>query len=564
MTLKQAKINSEQEIQTERKHRNLNIVSGLAATLITALLAFVFTFFLINHVGTTINGKEKLILTIISYFSLAEGGMTIGIAAKLYKPLKNRDYEQVTKIYNGMKKMYKIIGLIYLVLGLIGATAFSLISGDVNEPTRVGFIFALFMINVIPGFINYFFLARYVTLLQADNKSYLINLSLALFKVLSYSIAICIVVFVFSEKDLIVDEHTIKGIKESHKITSTTLPINKKSVFALVAIAIVEIANIIVYAGVYILKRHYFHGIILKNMKIIEKIHAVLLYTFIYKLSTMIVFSTDAITLSFASSNQAKSFLLLTLYSLYSSVVSIFKNIFVAMLENTRSFVGRNLSSKKHKDQIIRELYGTSILFACVIFIAIVVVAPIAIDLVFHKNKYFMPTISLLLAITMFLYLLSTPSRIIVEAKGDFKGTWKIIAAEAVINLAISLALVFKFTIYGVVTATIISMVFKLVAFEIYAYRKWGFTLITKNNTRWLLIIALTIAFGAFAQWWLLTHYESGFDFSNGWMKTWLNPVQLIIVAITGLASLWALWFILFKKNKDKGEQNETTSQKTL
>ncbi|NQZ28838.1 MAG: polysaccharide biosynthesis protein [Mycoplasmatales bacterium] len=562
MTFKQEEINSEKDIKLERKHRNLNVVSGLLATLITALLAFIFTFFLINHIGTTINGKQKLILTIISYFSLAEGGMTIGIAAKLYKPLRNKDYEQVTKIYNSMKKMYKIIGSIYLILGFIGAAAFSMISSDINNPSKVMFIFSLFMINVIPGFINYFFLARYVTLLQSDNKSYFINLALAAFKIFSYSIAICIVVFVFKEKDLIKEQQIINGIKKTHEITATTLPIDKKSILALVAIAIVEMANIIVYAGIYILKKQYFNKIILKDVILIEKIHSVILYTFIYKLSTMIVFSTDAITLSFASNNQAKSFLLLTLYSLYSSVVSIFKNIFVAMIENTRSFVGRNLSSKKHKSQIIKELYGSSILFACVIFISIVIITPIAIDLVFSKNNYFMPTISLLLAVTMFLYLLSTPSRIIVEAKGDFKGTWKIIAIEAIINLVISIALVFKFTIYGVVIATIISMAFKLIAFEIYVYKKWGFTLMTKNNNKWLIIIAATIAFVAFSQWWLLTHYERGFDFSNGWMKTWLNPVQITMVAITGFASLWALWFILFKK--DKGEKNETITQKTL
>ncbi|CAM9115888.1 polysaccharide biosynthesis C-terminal domain-containing protein [Mycoplasma todarodis] len=560
MPSKQKTFKLDNEIHIERKHRNLNIVSGLAATLITALLAFVFTFFLINHIGTTINGKQKLILTIVSYFSLAEGGMTIGIASKLYKPLRDGNHEEVTRIYNGMKKMYKLIGLFYISIGLIGAIAFSLVSSGITDSSKILFVFALFMINVLPGFLDYFFLARYVTLLQADNKSYLINMALAFFKIFSYTIAICLVVFVFKEKDLIINSHDITGINENHTVKSTTLPINKKAIIALVAIGIVEFANVVVYAGVYLLKRHYFQNMLVKDVKEAQKIHAIILYTFIYKLSTMVVFSTDAITLSFASHDQSKSFLLLTLYSLYSSVVSIFKNIFVAMLDNTRSFVGRNMSSQKYKDKIIRDLYGTSILFACVIFMAITVISPIAIDLVFNKNKYFMPTISLLLAVTMFLYLLSTPSRIIVEAKGDFKGTWKIIAAEAVINLVISIGLVFKFTIYGVIIATIISMTFKLIAFEIYAYKKWGFTLFTKPNARWILMVIFTITFVSISQWWLLTHYERGFDFTNGWMKTWLNPIQLFIVGVTGLISMWAIWFILFKKDATKGGKNEINS----
>ncbi|MGO5023948.1 hypothetical protein ACTQ4E_12795 [Lawsonibacter sp. LCP25S3_G6] len=125
--------------------------------------------------GSEINGLVNSLSQFINYFNLLEAGLSSATIYALYKPLADHNTYEINRILSASRKFYIQTGLIFLVM--VGGLA-------VLYPLYIqknGFsnfeISLLVLVLGINGVLEFFTLAKYRTLLTADQKTYIISLT---------------------------------------------------------------------------------------------------------------------------------------------------------------------------------------------------------------------------------------------------------------------------------------------------------------------------------------------------------------------------------------------------
>ena len=175
------------------KNSVMNLTTGFIYRLIITLTAFVVrTVFIwcLNESYLSING---LYSNILSMLSLAELGFGTAMVYSMYKPLADKDYIKLAQLMRLYKKIYAIIGTTILVLGL-GLIPFLdyLIK---NKPDIPGLTlyYVLFLLNSV---MSYWFFAYRNSVLQADQKAYVVSNYSSFFNIIK-SILQIILLYVF-------------------------------------------------------------------------------------------------------------------------------------------------------------------------------------------------------------------------------------------------------------------------------------------------------------------------------------------------------------------------------
>ncbi|MGX1191848.1 lipopolysaccharide biosynthesis protein [Metabacillus sp. SLBN-84] len=172
------------------KNSILNFTTGIGIKLVSLILNFISRTVFINVLGITYLGINGLMLNVISMLSIAELGIGTAITFSLYKPIANNNIEQMKILMNFYKKVYRYIGILVLVLGLILMLFIDFFIKDANGINNLELIFFMYIINtVIPYFINY-----KVVLLVASQKEYMLSTTYVLFNVLSVTAQVLILI----------------------------------------------------------------------------------------------------------------------------------------------------------------------------------------------------------------------------------------------------------------------------------------------------------------------------------------------------------------------------------
>lgn len=149
-----------------------NIVTGVLYRILTILLAFaVRTVFIecLNNDYLSVNG---LYSSILSMLSLAELGFSTAMVYSMYKPLAEKDYNKLEQIMNLYKKAYIIIGTIIFLAGLCLIPFLDILIKDKPDISGLTFYYILFLFNTS---LSYWFFAYRNSILQADQRSYVIS-----------------------------------------------------------------------------------------------------------------------------------------------------------------------------------------------------------------------------------------------------------------------------------------------------------------------------------------------------------------------------------------------------
>ena len=128
--------------------------------------------------GSEINGITSSILQFISYISLVEAGLANATVFALYKPLAQKDTKARDAVISASRISYRNIGLIFVLLSVILAAVYPFIGQ--TDALNYGELFLLVLILCASGTLNFFILAKYRTLLTADQCSYAISYSSAI------------------------------------------------------------------------------------------------------------------------------------------------------------------------------------------------------------------------------------------------------------------------------------------------------------------------------------------------------------------------------------------------
>ena len=118
--------------ESRTKNSKRNIISGLIKQATNLILSFAIRTLVIYFLGAEYQGLSGLFTSIMQVLNLTDLGFSVAIMFILYKPIVDNDKETISAIVNFLKKIYFIVGIIILILGLAVLPFLKyLISGDV-------------------------------------------------------------------------------------------------------------------------------------------------------------------------------------------------------------------------------------------------------------------------------------------------------------------------------------------------------------------------------------------------------------------------------------------------
>lgn len=139
---------------------------------LTLILAFVSRKFFLTNLGDDFIGLTGTLSSILNFLNLAELGIGTSIAVLLYKPIFDKDKDQINEIISVFGYVYSIIGRIILFLGIIISCFLPLIFEKSKMP--YGIIFFAYYSYLTSSLLSYFSNYKQI-LLSADQRNYVVT-----------------------------------------------------------------------------------------------------------------------------------------------------------------------------------------------------------------------------------------------------------------------------------------------------------------------------------------------------------------------------------------------------
>ena len=140
-----------------------NVFSSLITQAIRLVYGLIIPALIIGHFGSNVNGLISSITQFLAYITLLEGGIGPIIKNALFKPLVNKDKNELANILETTDKFFKIIAYVFLIYILILCFIYPYIVSN-----QFDFIFTLYLLIIISisNFFEYFVSIKYKLFLQ--------------------------------------------------------------------------------------------------------------------------------------------------------------------------------------------------------------------------------------------------------------------------------------------------------------------------------------------------------------------------------------------------------------
>lgn len=150
-----------------------NSVSGMINKWITLLLPFFIRTVIINILGAEYLGLSSLFTSILQVLNLSELGFSSAVVSSMYKPIAENDSDTICALMNLYKKVYRIIGCVILIAGLLVMPFLpKLIKGSWPSDINIYLLYIIYLFNTA---ISYFLFAYKTCLLTAHQRNDISN-----------------------------------------------------------------------------------------------------------------------------------------------------------------------------------------------------------------------------------------------------------------------------------------------------------------------------------------------------------------------------------------------------
>ena len=167
-----------------------NVIIGVLCYVFTVLGGIVYRTVFIKTLGESYLGISSLMGSVINVLNLSELGLGSAIAFSLYKPLHDNDEHQIRQIILFFKKAYEVIGVCVLVFGVLFYRILPFFIKD-SDVEGIGTIYFLFVAQTVA---SYWFLGYKSTLLIAGQQQYTVKLIQCGIRIVSYIVEIPILI----------------------------------------------------------------------------------------------------------------------------------------------------------------------------------------------------------------------------------------------------------------------------------------------------------------------------------------------------------------------------------
>lgn len=176
--------NGDEIMENDSRLRNSgrNLFFGVGNQIVLLLLSFISRTIFIHILGAEYLGIHGLYTNILTVLSLAELGVGSAMVYSMYSPLAQRNEEKLAALMHYYRKLYRIIGATVAAGGLL-LLPFIRYFVKTQEPVaHLALYYLLFLANAVLSYP----LAYKASILEADQKRYLITLYSFIFMVLRF------------------------------------------------------------------------------------------------------------------------------------------------------------------------------------------------------------------------------------------------------------------------------------------------------------------------------------------------------------------------------------------
>lgn len=407
---------------------------GLISQIVTMLLTFVTRSLFVKYIGIELLGLNSTFSSVLNALSLAELGFQTAIVYNLYKPVHDHDCEEINAIMNILKRIYEGVGIFFIAATLLLTPLLRFILKGINvTPLIIVYFWLQSMASVCT-----YFLAYKRSVLYADQKEYVSKL-VDLASLLLFNLIQCIAIVCF------------------------------KSYIGYLIAKILQtfVSNIIVHCYC---KIHYSY---LKNTSVdkqkLLKILRDVKNIFAGKIASFIYGSTDNIVISaFVSTIDVG------LFVNYTTITQGLKNLTTSALSPVIPMLGNYLLDENNsKNRETLFFINTFVRYIIALFFVIPVGVLLDDFIVMWVGREMLLSdkIVFLLCVEFYIHLVHSATVDFINSAGLFSSDKYIESLGAFSNIAVSLLLVQRMGIEGVLIGTVVSQIIFWVGRSIIVYK---------------------------------------------------------------------------------------------
>lgn len=463
-----------------------NISYSIIGQIVSLVLGIFIPRLVIVSYGSDINGLLSSIGQVMTYLALLEAGIGAATCQALYKPISKNDKEHINSILSATHIYYTRIGFVYLSLVIILAFVFPIV---IHSSFSFWFVFALVIIQGMPGVISFLFQRKLRTLMEAEGDSYVLtNLG------------------------------TI----------STTMTSAAKVVLLYLHVNIILIQILYCFANLiqmlfvlWYVKRHY------PWLNLKQKPDFSALKTrkaaFLHQICGLVTSSTDVMVLAIFCDLGAAS-----IYSVYNMIFNIVYNVLASISSGVLFILGQEYYKSRERYCTIINAYETYYMAgtSALMIVVYTLITPFlklytqGADIDYLNNSF-----PLLFLGVKTLESFRNAAVVTASVSGHFEETKWHAVFESIINLTISVICVQKFGMIGVLFGTIAAFLFRDCVALIYTNR----TILQRSawpSFRRIVINTILIA----AMMWICRQINW---YGDGYFVLLLKAIPLTLLSLT-------------------------------
>lgn len=490
-----------------------NTVASLIAQITTLICGFILPRLFLQHFGSEVNGLVNSIVQFLSVISFLELGVGAVVESSLYKPLAEKDNQQISKVMVSANKFFQRLAQILFIYVLILMLVYPLIANQ-----NLGFLYTATLIAAISisSFAQYYFGIANALLLNADQRGYIQYNAQTVTVVLNT--AVCAV--------MISMNGTIQMVKLATSLIYLARPL----------------------ALHFYVKRHYQIDWKIKYTEepIKQKWNGVAQH-----IAAVVLDGTDTIVLTVFSTLSNVS-----IYSVYFLVIKGVKTLFLSMTNGIQALIGE-LWAKQELEKLKGFFAwvewvihtGTTYVFSCTAALIVPFVQVYTFGI--NDANYIQPVFAVLLTLANAMHCLRLPYNIMVLAAGHYRQTQKNYIVAAILNILVSILTVKVWGLIGVAIGTLVAMTYQTMWLAVYDSRHfifWSLKNVTKQFAIDTLSAALIIVFGS-----RMSLKEPSYI---NWIFMAVNVAVMALVVVVGMN-------LVFYKNRVKQLANRLWRKNT-
>ncbi len=415
-----------------------NTVSSLGYQITNIICNFILPRLILEAYGSEVNGLVNSIIQFLQVIGFLELGVGSVVQSALYKPLAGKNTEEISRVVASAQRFFRKLACILAGYVAVLICVYPWIAGQEFGWTSTGFL--IFAIS-ISSFAQYYFGLVDSLLLTADQRGYI-----------QYATQIGTLVLNTAACALLI--RLGAGI-HAVKLTTSLIFLLRPVVFRLYTARRYRLNRRIKYDGEPI--RQKWNGVA-------------------QHIAAVVLDGTDIVVLTVLSTLSNVS-----VYSVYHLVISGVKGLFLSLTNGIKALIGE-LWAKQELTALERTFgwfewvlhTGTVFVFGCTGLLLVPFVRVYTNGVT--DVAYIQPLFAILLTLANACHSIRLPYSVMILAGGHYKQTQHSYIIAAVLNVVLSVTLVFWFGLVGVAIGTLVAMVYQTV---------WMAWYISRNLNRW-------------------------------------------------------------------------------